>query len=322
MTFTSCFAPFMEDLVAEKRKAGYGYGHAEWILQKFDEFCVHRRIEEPVVTRELAQDWGTLREMESKVTLAARISALRQLSLYMQSYGIQCYVPKKFSCKSGYIAYVMNPEEIKALFRAFDAAISSAKGRISKRLAMEDSILFRVIFCCGLRVSEARLLRLDTVDLDKGILKLLQSKGAKDRLVYLPEDLRLLCLEYRNVMISRYDIVSEWFFPASNPQKPLQVASLEKHFREAWNRTPYAEFGSSHPTIHSLRHTFVVTRMNEWMRENRDLDSMMPYLSKYLGHTRVDDTFYYYHQVETAFDIVHRKDQSAPFVIPEVEDAF
>ena len=127
---------------------------------------------------------------EVKSYLAARISTLRQLSLYMQSYGIQCFVPKKFSCKSGYIAYVMNPEEIKALFRAFDAAIPSEKGRISKHLAMEDSILFRVIFCCGLRVSE-------------------------------------------------------WFFPASDPQKPLQVASLEKHFREAWDRTPYAGPGSS-----------------------------------------------------------------------------
>ena len=47
---------------------------------------------------------------------------------------------------------------------------------------------------------------------------------------------------------------------------------------------------------------------------------MMPYLSKYLGHSSPDDTFYYYHQVEEAFSIIKQKDLSASFVIPEVAD--
>ena len=36
-SFTSCFAPFIESMITEKRNAGFQYEHAEWILHKFDE---------------------------------------------------------------------------------------------------------------------------------------------------------------------------------------------------------------------------------------------------------------------------------------------
>lgn len=179
-SFTSCFAPFIESMITEKRNAGFQYEHAEWILHKFDEFCNQEQVETPVITQELAGKWGTLRKTETKVTLAGRISVLRQLSLYMQAYGIKCYIPRNFTRKSNRSAYVLSIEEIQSLF--------------------------------------------------------------------------------------------------------------------------------------------VVLRMNEWMKSGVKLDNMMPYLSKYLGHSSPDDTFYYYHQVEEAFSIIKQKDQSASFVIPEVAD--
>ena len=99
-SFTSCFAPFIESMITKKRNAGFQYEHAEWILHKFDEFCNQEQVETPVITQELAGKWGTLRKTETKVTLAGRISVLRQLSLYMQAYGIKCYVPRNFTRKS------------------------------------------------------------------------------------------------------------------------------------------------------------------------------------------------------------------------------
>ena len=77
-SFTSCFAPFIESMITEKRNAGFQYEHAEWILHKFDEFCNQEQVETPVITQELAGKWGTLCKTETKVTLAGRISVLRQ----------------------------------------------------------------------------------------------------------------------------------------------------------------------------------------------------------------------------------------------------
>ena len=90
----------------------------------------------------------------------------------------------------------------------------------------------------------------------------------------------------------------------------LQKRSIEICWE--YTKTEYPEI----PSV-SVSYTHL---MNEWMKTGVKLDNMMPYLSKYLGHSSPDDTFYYYHQVEEAFSIIRQKDQSAAFVIPEVTD--
>jgi len=45
---------------------------------------------------------------------------------------------------------------------------------------------------------------------------------------------------------------------------------------------------------------------------------MLPYLSRYLGHKSPDETYYYYHLVEKAFDTIREKDTVSGKVIPEV----
>ena len=72
------------------------------------------------------------------------------------------------------------------------------------------------------------------------------------------------------------------------------------------------------PTVHALRHTYVVTKMNEWMNAGIKFDAMVPYLTRSLGHTSVDETQYYYHLVVSAFAIVKQRDRVADTVIPEV----
>ena len=62
----------------------------------------------------------------------------------------------------------------------------------------------------------------------------------------------------------------------------------------------------------------MVTKMNDWMNEGKKFEAMMPYLSRFLGHTSIDGTHYYYHQVVSAFEIVRKHDSVADRVIPEV----
>lgn len=318
--FESCFSPYIQSLITEKQKAGFQYHTAAYRLQQFDRFCIENKIMSPCITKELSDEWGLLRDGEAPATQAGRISVVRQLSLYMQASGVESYTPRNFAHKAKPVAYVLNEAEVRALFAQIDTYRPNHPSEAFLRLALEYRVLFRVIFCCGLRVSEARKLRVKDVDLKRGSLKIKHSKGEKNRLVYLPEDLRVLCTDYLNILLEKYHVVSEWFFPARNPERVLEVASIGKKFHDFWEKTPYAGKYEIHPTVHSLRHTFVVMRMNQWMEEGVRLESMMPYLSKYLGHSSVNDTFYYYHQVESAFRIVREKDISSQNVIPEVHN--
>ena len=61
-----------------------------------------------------------------------------------------------------------------------------------------------------------------------------------------------------------------------------------------------------------------MNKMNEWMEAGVDIAVMMPYLSRYLGHSSISNTQYYYHTIEQAFPVIRRNDAVAQRVIPEV----
>ncbi len=56
----------------------------------------------------------------------------------------------------------------------------------------------------------------------------------------------------------------------------------------------------------------------EWMEKGVDTGVMMPYLSRYLGHSSISETQYYYHTIEQAFPIIRRQDAVPQRIIPEV----
>jgi integrase len=319
-SFYSCFAKDLEAFIQKKRQNGFLYESTEYKLHQFDCFCTDRQVSNPEVTKDLVNDWIACFDGNCAVTIAGKASAIRQFSLYLLSIGRSAYIPAQRSQSKHRPAHVMSDPEIRAFFEQIDHYVPDIEIPSFHRLAMEYRVLFRMLLCCGIRVSEARKLKKGDVRLQDGILIIRCAKGNKDRVVYLPDDLRELCLHYVQQMKSFYLNSSEWFFPAREMYNLLSVGTIDKRFNLAWNATCFADTCPNKPTVHSLRHTFVVKRMNRWMEKGILLHSMLPYLSKYLGHASVEDTFYYYHQVDAAFKIVRAKDSKSEAIIPEVPD--
>lgn len=317
--FTSCFLNDIQGLIEQKKQSGYIYDSAKYILIQFDKFCVENHIDRAIITKELSDTWQSYHADEAKSRRASRMSVLRQLAQYMNSQGNECYIPSKFSAKSYWVPYVMNEREIKELFTVADDYAPKVNADRFNILAEEYKVLFRFIYCCGLRVSEARKLKLEDIDFERKTALILRSKGDKDRLIYIADDVCKMCLDMLDLLHDKYHFYSEYLFPSSDPNTPLQVASINKKFREFWKKTSGAS-DSKYPTVHSLRYSFVVTRMNLWMEKGENLTAMMPYLSKYLGHESVENTYYYYHQIESTFKIVRQKDQLSDRIIPEVSN--
>lgn len=316
----------IEGFIDQKRAQGYKYEFEAYILQKFDEYCIKNNITETGITKEVLTEWMILRKSESKGYLAQRISFIRQLFLYMNSIGFSTYIPRDFSFRERNVPHIMSDEEIIAFFIQTDSYQPSPSGQYKvsisafNRLAKEYKVLFRLIYCCGLRNSEACNLRQDDVDFKKGIIKIIHSKGDKDRLVYLSDDMNKLLKEYLEKLKNDFGCKTQWIFPGKNPEKHLFKTSVDRKFNEFWNKTDYSSMCDKKPTVHSLRHSFVVRRMNTWMEQGIDINVMMPYLSKYLGHKGRDESFYYYHQVDSAFRIIRQKDTKSAVAIPEVNE--
>ena len=90
-------------------------------------------------------------------------------------------------------------------------------------------VLFRTIYACGLRCSEARLLRVDDVNIDAGVLHIRDAKGGKDRQVPVCEALRARLARY-HAQVAGQLAQREWFFPG-RPGQPLTLGNVGHNFR-------------------------------------------------------------------------------------------
>jgi len=313
--YHSQLAPYISGLIQLKRANGYIYDYEAYILKDFDRFCIENGYDNGILNRELVMAWAEQRPTESKNYRNQRVSFVRQLALYMISLNMEAYIPRSFESNTIAVPHILTLDEIQAFFKAVDNF--QPPQLIFQRFSLSYSVLFRLFYCCGLRLSEGCYLKRSAVNLRNGSLSIYQSKGHNDRVIFISADMLQMCKNYDRLM-QKILPDREWFFPGRDVSKPFSKTNIDKRFSEFWNMTPYAGKVDKKPTIHSLRHTFVVTKMNEWMNEGKDFNVMMPYLSRYLGHTSINETQYYYHQVVSAFEIVRKRDRVSDRVIPEV----
>jgi integrase len=314
--FQSYFAPYITGLIEQKRACGYAYVYQEYILESFDRFCTEQSHEVNTITRDLVMEWAVQRPTEGKNFRNQRVSFVRQLALYMLSLGLDVYMPRHFASETVPAPHIFSMRELGEFYTAVDS-YEPPKPSL-RRLGPTYRVLFRLYYCCGLRLVEACRLRRSCVDLVEGSISILHSKGDKDRLVPLATDVQSMCADY-DAMMQRIVPDREWFFPGMKPDKPFEKTSLDRKFRQLWALTPSATSVDRKPTIQCLRHTFVVNKVNEWMDIGLDLGVMMPYLSRYLGHASIAETQYYYHAIAQAFPIVRRHDALSSNIIPEVD---
>lgn len=315
-SYSSFFKPFIEGIIEQKRAIGYPYDSSARILRVFDKFCVRDYPDATSLTRDIATAWATLKDDEHQNGLLRRVTPVRQLAKYMNSIGVEAYViPSKFPKKQiRYVPHIFTTHELRAFFDAVDRCERSPFG-IGRHLVIP--VFFRMLYCCGLRSTEARMLRCDDVDLNEGALYVRKSKGHKDRQIYMSNDLTNMCRRY-DLAINSYYPVREAFFP--NQKGTFYNKSTPWcWFREFWDRLPEARiYSGSLPRVHDFRHTYAVNRLNGWLNEGKDVNAYLPYLSMYLGHVNQADTDYYLHLVPEFFPALKEKAASFASLLPEV----
>lgn len=315
----SVLAPYISGLVAEKRRLGYSYQFEEYLLNVFDHYCVANGLESPCFGRAFLEKWLSANGTEGSSYHSQRISFVRQLALYMNALGIPAYIPVESVKKDVSVPRFLSAEERVAFFNTLEISTPKTRELYAWRLWNEYRVVFRLIYSCGLRNSEACLLRMEDVDIAAGTLLVRHSKGDKDRIVYFADDTGELLGWYRGYITETLGSSPYWFFPSRYPEKPIHKATLDARFNKTWDGTAFSSSCGRKPTVHSLRHSFVVDRMNTWHKEGISFHEMMPYLAKYLGHSHPQESMYYYHLDEEANLLLRQENQTAGRVVPGAE---
>ncbi|NCB97706.1 MAG: integrase [Bacteroidia bacterium] len=293
--FQSKLAPHIEGLIREKQACGYLFNLYASHLARFDSFIITNGFNNGELDEPLFTAWAARLETENQNSRNSRVYAVCELAEYMEGLGCNVFHPYKLGRMEHTTPTIPTKDELEKLFTHIDR--SRVKHSGFERFNIEYPILMRLYYHCGLRLNEAVGLRRRDVDLHLGTLYIRHSKGDKDRIVPLPEDLHALVLKYDERMVKAYIHDREWFFPGFYIGKPFSKTSIDKKFKELWMGS-FPDWSGSRPTIHSLRHAFVVHRIDDWVVEGNNLKSFMPYLSRYLGHSSIEETMYYYHQLD------------------------
>ncbi|MBD3421253.1 MAG: tyrosine-type recombinase/integrase [Chitinivibrionales bacterium] len=128
-----------------------------------------------------------------------------------------------------------------------------------------------------LRVSDLVRLKPEDLDRDRGLLRISQSKGRKDRFTLLSKT----ALKMVDVYLDGEQV--QWLFPGQKPGRHLSIKSAELVFERAAKKAGIRKYC----TIHSLRHACATHLL--------DHGYDIRYVQELLGHKNIQTTQIYTH---------------------------
>lgn len=291
---TSGLAGHIRGLLNVKHAVGFPYETSERHLRCFDRMCARDYPGQDILTRQIAMGWALARPGEHTNGQTRRITPVRQLGKHIASLGLTAFVlPSGIPGKQiRYRPHVFTHAQLRALFDAADAIPATPYGG---RRELIIPTTFRMIYCLGLRPGEARRLHRNDVDLASGVVSIRESKGHKDRVVFMGPELHEYCRVYDDA-ISGYHPDRVAFFP-NRAGGFYSGNTLEGWFREllATAEPVIVSRPESPPRPYDLRHAHVIENINRWTAAGRDPQALVAYLSLHLGHSNPEDTWYYFH---------------------------
>lgn len=316
---TSNLKNYISDFVQQKHSLGFPYVDSERIAANFDKFCAQFYPDCTTITKEIGLHWATMRETEGAKSLSTRVGVIRELARYMQREGMSAYIiPAKYGAtsKKKYVPHIFTDNELKSIFNAVDNLPISNRDFTAHLVA---PVLFRLLYFCGLRPSEGRLIKRRNIDLEKGTILIPESKGHKDRIVPLLEDMRLLCIKYNTQMLHIFPD-SEYFFPTARNRDVFCHHWISDTLWRCWENAKLGNYSGNKPRPYDFRHTFATKTIYRWIKEGKNIDNCLPYLSAFMGHAHFEHTVYYVHLVPEFFSqMSHMELNDFSYLFPEVQ---
>jgi integrase/recombinase XerD len=150
---------------------------------------------------------------------------------------------------------------------------------LSRTATLRERALLMTTYGGGLRVSEVVRLRVSDIDAQRGMIRVEQGKGRKDRYTLLGSRLLAELRHYWQV----YRPAQPWLFPQRHKTAPMDPTTAQKMYYAAKRRAGITKAGG----IHGLRHAFAT----HLLEAGTDLAT----LQQLLGHDSVTTTLRYVH---------------------------
>lgn len=290
--FQSPLSSYMDDYLAYRKALGYSEKTYMPFLCNLDRFLCAMPLAEAILSRDAVMRWLERHPNESRYSQNNRAGQIRGFAQYLSALGVPTFVlPNRFlSSKRNFQPYIFTDDELAALFTTVDD--NCLENGLE---AIAFSTMIRLIYTCGLRPGEGRLLCAKDVDLETGIIHIADGKRHIERFVTMSEDMTSAMIAYARQRNSIFPYADAFFVTGNGGF--FSGEKVRRTFQESWQRCNSGIPRENLPCvrIYDLRHRFACAALNRWLDEGQDLYVMLPYLSAYMGHSTLSSTAYYIH---------------------------
>jgi site-specific recombinase XerD len=268
------------------------YSHDKHILRGFDEYLCTISCNNKNLTEEQLAGW--VHTLAGKTgSIANQVIVLRIFLNQLFSYGIHSYIPSVPKVHDDYVPYVFSETELDRLFHGADALEKTSQVQKNTLIHVEEPMILRLLYGCGLRIGETLSLKMGDVDLVAGVLTLKCTKGDKQRFVPMHHSLTEI-LEHYCMAMGIVGCPESYLFPTNDPLEPVTPMDARHKFdnllEQAEISLPGRKKCQRGPCQHCLRHVFVFKSFANTEKDGRRIDDTVPYLSIYLGHDSLRET--------------------------------
>jgi len=314
--FTSFLAPEINAYVFYQKASGHwNEASYEPNLILFDRYLKKQYPKALLLSQEMVDGWCHKRNTEKNNSCRSRIYVVKSFIGYLRKRKktdvTEPMIPANE--RRRYIPHAFTDAELKNFFSACDSLPSASDTPEQRSRQITVPVFFRLLYSSGMRTCEARMLKLEDVDLFDGIINIRYSKGHAQHYVVLHDSMHKLLKKYDAKIRKRYPCRT-YFFPARKDTFHTRCW-VQKNFRELWDK-----YNSSHATAYELRHHYAIENINSWTDGGFGFDAKLSYLSKSMGHSTLESTKYYYSLVPKIADILEEKTKmDFENIVPEVD---
>ncbi len=305
--YYSRFGRYVYKYLRKREVEGYSIDYDIYAIQRFLRYIYFKCNNPARITKEIFKDWTSNDLNVSPSTANNAISIVRRFLRYIKSQGEECWYPESLKPflkrRQTYIPHIFTVRELEKIFHILDN-LPYIPSEPLRHIAIP--MMFRFLINFGLRESEICNIRLYDVFPDKIIIK--DAKSKSFRLIPILPNFRGQLKNYIDKVFPDKSI--NRFLFLSSPDRKIQPKTLYYCFRQVLNKAGIPHGGKGiGPRIIDFRHTYCVMRIRQWQKEGRDLTTIIPYLSRFLGHSSFSQTAYYFSFVTDLFEDVRELEE-------------
>lgn len=314
--FCSFLAPLIRQFIHYRQASQCWSDSTERNLAYFDRYCRENYSEADTLTQEMVDGWCRKRDTESRASCGTRTGPIRSFVFFLNMRGFSSVRPPepKAHTRRSYVPHAFTEEELARFFRECDSvkAYSRKNSQVRK---LTIPVFFRLLYSSGIRTNEARLLMRSDVSLSDGVLNIRQSKGYNQHYIVLHNSMLEIMRRY-DTAVQAVIPEREYFF--SSPRNGHYNSGwVTGTFRRLWEKAN----PSSHAVAYDLRHNYAITNINRLISQGFEFHNSLVYLSKSMGHSKLESTRYYYSIVPALAKVLdERTGKNSEWMIPEVPD--